>query len=339
MKKILIIGGTGTISSPITEMLAEQNYDVTVLNRGKNNAGLPENVKTLQGDITETEKIQELFKDAAYDSVINFIVWNEQDAKNNVTIFRGKTKQFIYISTVCVLNHEYTCLIDEETEKGNSYSDYGAAKSAAEDVFLQAEKDDNFPITIVRPTQTYSNHRIPLSVKGKGCWSVVSRMLRNKEVIIHGDGQSVWASTHASDFAKGFFPIVSNEQTLGETYQVMNPESHTWDMVYQTLAKLLNVDYRPVYIGTDLLKASKTYDFMGSIQGDKRWSNIFSIEKLKEINPDFTCDVDLEEGLHRYIDYMEAHPEMKVEEPEFDAWCDQTIERYKNFTQEFTADL
>lgn len=339
MKKILIIGGTGTISSPITEMLAEKNYDVTVLNRGKNNVGLPGNVKKLPGDITETEKMRELFKDAAYDSVINFIVWNEQDAKNNVAIFKGKTKQFIYISTVCVLNHEYTCLIDEETEKGNYYSDYGAAKSAAEDVFLQAEKNDNFPITIVRPTQTYSNHRIPLSVKGKGCWSVVSRMLRNKEVIIHGDGQSVWASTHASDFAKGFCPIVGNEQTLGETYQVMNPESHTWDMVYQTLAKLLNVDYRPVYIGTDLLKASKTYDFMGSIQGDKRWSNIFSIEKLKGINPDFTCEVGLEEGLRRYIEYMEAHPEMKVEEPEFDAWCDQTIERYKKFTQEFTADL
>lgn len=339
MKKILIIGGTGTISSPITEMLAKSNYDVTVLNRGKNNVGLPQNVNRIQGDITDTEKMKQLFKNERYDSVINFIVWNEQDAKNNVAIFKGKTKQFIYISTVCVLNHEASCLIDEETAKGNAFSDYGANKASAEEVFLQAKEQEDFPVTIVRPTQTYSNQRIPLSVKGKGCWSVVSRMLRNKEVIVHGDGQSVWASTHASDFAKGFVPIVGNDQTIGETYQVMNPESHTWDRVYQILAKLLNVDYRPVYIGTDLLKTSKNYDFMGSIQGDKRWSNIFSIKKLKTINPDFECEVDLEEGLRRYIDYMAANPELKIEEPEFDSWCDQTIERYKKFTQEFTREL
>lgn len=339
MKKILIIGGTGTISSPITAMLSKEGYDVSVLNRGKNNTLLPDNVKWIQGDITSTDKMKELFKDAAYDSVINFIVWNKQDAKDNVEIFRGKTKQFIYISTVCVLNHEATCLIDEETAKGNAYSTYGEEKAAAEDVFLQAKENEDFPITIVRPTQTYSNHRIPLSVKGKGCWSVVSRMLRNKEVIIHGDGQSVWASTHASDFAKGFFPVVGNEQTIGETYQIMNPESHTWDNVYQILAKLLQVEYRPVYIGTDLLKESKTYNFMGSIQGDKRWSNIFSIEKLKEINPDFSCEVNLEEGLRRYIEYMDAHPELKIEEPEFDAWCDQTIEKYEKLTKEFTASI
>ena len=339
MKKVLIIGGTGTISTPITTMLCEQGFDVSILNRGNNNTSLPSNATWVKGDISKKEEMQALFADKEYDSVINFIVWNEDDAKKNIEIFKGKTKQFIYISTVCVLDHETTCNIDEDVAKGNQYSEYGRNKAAAEAAFLKAQADFGFPITIVRPTQTYSDHRIPLSVKGKGCWSVVQRMLAGKEVIVHGDGQSVWASTHAIDFAKGFFPIVGNPATIGEIYQIMNPESHTWDMVYQTLAELLNVEYKPVYIGTDLLKHSKHYDLMGSIQGDKRWSNIFAIDKLKTINPDFTCEIDLKTGLKMYLAYMEKHPEAKVAEPEFDAWCDQTITLYQGLVEQFVTEI
>jgi len=331
MKKVLIIGGTGTISSPITKKLAnDKNVELYVLNRGTNNTKLPQGINYIRGNIQDVEEMKQQMKDYSFDSVINFIVWNKEDAKNNIDIFHGKTKQFIYISTVCVLNHEVTCNTNEICEIGNKYSDYGQSKAATEQVFLDAKEASGFPITIVRPTQTYSDHRIPLSVKGGGCWPVVSRMLRGKKVIIHGDGQSVWASTHADDFAEGFYKLVADNDTIGEIYQIMNPQSHTWDMIYQALAELLNVEYKPVYIGTDILRTSKVYNLEGSIQGDKRWSNIFDISKIKAKNPEFECKIDYKKGLEMYLDYMDAHPEMKKEEPEFDAWCDKTIELYED---------
>lgn len=344
MKKILIIGGTGTISAPITKQLAQdQQYEVSVLNRGTKKLELADggskHVKYIQGDVKNSDMMRRLMAGKQFDSVLNFIVWNEQDAKQNVELFAGKTKQFIYISTVCVLNHETECNVTENMEMGNRYSEYGQQKAAAESVFLEAWKKENFPVTIVRPTQTYSEQRIPLSVKGKSCWPVVSRMLKGKEVIVHGDGQSVWASTHADDFARGFNGLVSNPETIGEIYHIMNQSPHTWDMIYQELARLLKVEYKPVYIGTDLLKNSKYFDFMTSIQGDKRWSNLFDLSKIKTIVPDYQCEIDYKKGLKMYLEYMEQHPEYQCEEVEFDQWCDRTIKKYKQLAVDFSKDL
>ncbi|PTQ80935.1 hypothetical protein C8U37_1253 [Trichococcus patagoniensis] len=119
----------------------------------------------------------------------------------------------------------------------------------------------------------------------------------------------------------------------------MNPEPHTWDMVYQELASLLAVAYNPVYIPTDLLIASKQYDLMQSIQGDKRWSNIFDLSKLKQINPKFACKIPLRKGLQLFLEYMDAHPELKVEEPVFNQWCDDTIALYESLKTSFHNDI
>lgn len=330
MKKVLIIGGTGTISTPIMKKLAaDPEVELYVLNRGHKVSMLSKGVTSFIGDIHDIEHTKELLDGHVFDCVINFIIMTQDQAIENIELFQNKTKQFIFISTVVVLNHEITCCVDETSEKGNKYSRYGQEKAACEDIFLKAKKESGFPVTIVRPTQTYSDARIPLSVKGKSCWPVIKRMLDGKEVIVHGDGQSVWASTHADDFAKGFVNLVGNYEAVGEIYQIMNNELHTWDMVYQTLAKLLHVEYKPVYISTEILRQSKKYDFEGSIQGDKRWSNIFDATKIKQISPDFKCEINLEKGLSMYLTYMEEHPEAKVEEPAFDKWCDDTITLYK----------
>lgn len=337
MKKILIIGGTGTISSPVTTLLAEdQEVDLYVLNRGNHNACFPADITFFKGDINQVEEMQRLLAGQTFDCVINFIVWNQEQAKNNIEIFKNRTKQFIYISTVCVQNHEIDCNVNETNENGNAYSSYGQEKAAAETVFLDAMERIGFPVTIVRPTQTYSKDRIPLSIKAKGCWPVVNRMRLGKEVIIHGDGQSVWASTHADDFAPYCCRLIGDASAIGEVYQIMNPEPHTWDMIYQELARLLAVEYKPVYINTELLRRSQNYNFEQSIQGDKRWSNIFDISKIKEKLPDYSCKISYKQGLKLYLEYMEEHPELKIEEPEFDEWCDRTIQRYKDMAAAFT---
>lgn len=341
MKKVLVIGGTGTISTPVTMGLAnDPEVELYVLNRGKRKDPFPESVHRLIGDIkNDVDGVKELLKDLEFDSVINFIIMNTDDAKVNVELFRGKTKQFIFISTVCVLDHSISCNVDETMAYGNAYYKYGQNKEACEKYFLEESAKGDFPLTIVRPTQTYSDSRYPLSIKGKTYWTVASRMLRGKEVIVHGDGQNLWACTHASDFAKLFNPLVANPETVGEIYQVMNPEPCTWDMIYEALADALGAEYKPVYISEYLLDESKTYDFRSSMHGDKHFSCIFDISKARKFNPDVKFDVDIRKGAQMYVDYMNAHPEEKVEDEAFDAWCDTTIENYKKFAKAFTENL
>lgn len=333
--KILIIGGTGTISTPITTALAENTQnEIYVLNRGNHNDRLPPNIISLVGDINDKEAIASLIKEMTFDSVINFILFTPTQAYDNIALFKDKTKQFIFISTVVTYNHDGAVCFNEDHKLGNRYSRYGQGKQACEEVFRKAYQEEGFPITIVRPSQTYSNDRIPLSIKGKNCYSVIQRMLEGKEVIIHGDGNSLWTCTHANDFADGFLPLVGNPDTINEAYQIVSDEHVSWNMIYLYLAKLLNVPFKPVYMTTDLLSKSKTYSLGESIQGDKQFSHLFDTTKIKQIAPDFHCSITIEKGLTMYLDYMEAHPELKQADSAFDQWCDRVIDTYKKALRE-----
>jgi nucleoside-diphosphate-sugar epimerase len=338
MRNILILGGTGTISSPITSALAKtQGTKVTLINRGHKNDALDPNIEILIGDLNETASIHTLLKDRSFDCVIDFILFTPQQAQQRLELFSGKTKQFILISTVAALDHEHHLVITEETPRGNRFSGYGQNKAAAEEVFLNAYHHEAFPITIVRPSQTYSENRIPVSVKGKGCWPVIQRMIEGKEVLVHGDGESVWASTHADDFAKGFIPLINHPKALGEIIQIMNPTSHTWNDVYRILAEALKVDYKPVYVSSVALANCPAYDFKTSIQGDKMFSCIYDIKKLKTFVPDFNPRISLKEGLTAYLAYMEDHPELKELEPDFDRFCDALIAKILDENQTLTS--
>jgi len=331
MRHILIIGGTGTISTPITEILSKDpDVILSLINRGHHNQHLSSNVEILIGDINQTSHIKELLRGKTFDCVIDFILFGPQQAYERIDLFKDITKQFIFISTVACLDHEHHLLINELTPRGNRFSLYGQNKAAAEEIFLSAYQNEGFPVTIIRPSQTYSEDRIPLSVKGSSCWPVVQRMIEGKEVLIHGDGESVWASTHASDFAKGFIPLINHPKTIGEIIQIMNPATHTWNEVYRILAETLKVEYKPIFVDSVTLSKSTVYDFKTSIQGDKMFSCIYDISKLKSLVNDFNPTISLRDGLKAYLEFMNDHPELKKSEPEFDAWCDDFIDQLKH---------
>jgi nucleoside-diphosphate-sugar epimerase len=334
MKSILILGGTGTISTPITLRLAKDpQVKVTLINRGHHNEKLDPAIELLIADINDPESIRPLIKDRFFDCVIDFILFTPSQSLSRIDLFTGKTKQFIFISTVACLDHEHHLIINEDTPRGNRFSHYGQNKAAAELILLDAHQRHGFPLTIVRPAQTYSETRIPLSVKGNSAWPVIQRMIQGKEVLIHGDGESVWASTHADDFASGFIPLINHPDAIGEIIQIMNPAPHTWNEVYRILATQLKVEFKPIYVTSEKLSRYTEYDFKTSIQGDKMFSNLYDIAKLKRFVPEFEPHVSLEMGLKAYLALMEAHPELKESEPEFDRFCDTLIAQKRNTNQ------
>ena len=67
------------------------------------------------------------------------------------------------------------------------------------------------------------------------------------------------------------------------------------------------------------------YDLTGNLIGDKTATVIFDCTKLKCAVPGFQCTTRFDEGVRRCIDYVLAHPELQVEDPEFDEWCDRVV--------------
>ena len=327
--KILMIGGTGTISSAITRQLAESGHDLWLLNRGNRRNEVPSGVTQVIADIDDTAEVLRQIGDEQFDAVCEFIGFVPEQVQRDIRLFTGRTRQYVYISSASAYNKPAAShVITEGTTLANPHWEYSRNKIACEELLMKAYRDDAFPVTIVRPSHTYCERSVPVSVHGpKGSWQVLKRMLDGKPVIIQGDGTSLWTLTWNEDFARGFIGLLGNPKAIGEAFQIMSDEQLSWTQVYQCVANALGVELKPYYVSSAFLaKASPSeYDFEGNLLGDKSVTVVFDCTKLKRAVPGFKAVVRFDEGVRRCVAYLKAHPELQVEDPEFDAWCDRVI--------------
>lgn len=326
--KALFIGGTGTISMAITRLLAkDENWEIYLLNRGSRSGELPANVKTITADISNEEEVNALLKDEFFDVVGEFIGFVPAQVERDIRLFKGRTNQYIYISSASA--YDKPCKdyrITEGTALANKYWEYSRNKILCEELLMKEYRESGFPVTIVRPSHTYDERNVPMGVHGdKGSYQVIKRMLEGKPVIIHGDGTSLWTMTFNEDFAKGYVGLMNNPHAIGEAFQITNDETLTWNQIYETIAKHLNVNLNPYYISSAYLASLKKYDFEGSLLGDKANSVVFDNEKLKKAVPGLNMNIRFEEGVKRTLDNILKTPELQIEDPEFDQWCDKVI--------------
>ena len=353
-RKALFIGGTGTISTAITAKLAAEGeweltllnrgtrsaevpWELTLLNRGTRSAEVPENVHILKADVNDEEAVEKLLEGTQWDCVCDFIGFVPAQVERDWRLFRGRTKQYMYISSASAYQKPPTSpFITEGTPLVNPYWEYSRNKIACEDFLMGKFREEGYPVTIIRPSHTYDNRSVPLGVHGdNGSWQVLKRMLEGKPVIIHGDGTSQWTVTHNSDFAKGFVGLMGNPHAIGDVFHITSDETLTWNQIYQTVADALgvplkavhvSVPLKAVHVSSEFLDAVAPYDFRGGLTGDKANTVLFDNRKLKRAVPGFQATVRFEQGVRRTIDYILAHPECQQADPAFDAWCDRVIE-------------
>lgn len=325
--KALFIGGTGTISSAITKQLLEQECELYLLNRGTRKEALPAGANLIQVDINDEGKVAALIENLEFDVVADFIAFEPAQLERDYRLFKGKTKQFMFISSASAYQTPLSDYrITEGTPLSNPYWAYSRNKIACEDYLMKQYRENGFPITIVRPSHTYDERSIPLGVHGsKGSWQIAKRMLANKPVIIHGDGTSLWTMTHNSDFAKGFIGLMGNIHAIGESVQITSDETVTWNQIYEVIADALGVPLKAVHVSSEFLDACSKEDYRGGLLGDKANSVVFDNSKLKRLVPEYVATTRLDQGIRQTIQYILAHPEHQTEDIEFDIWCDKVI--------------
>ena len=329
--KALFIGGTGTISMAIVKRLAESaDWEVWLLNRGSRAADVPAGVHQIRSDISDEADTAEKLRDMQFDSVCEFIGFTPDQVERDWRLFRGKTRQYIYISSASAyLKPAAGYIITEGTTLANPYWEYSRNKIACEEFLMAKYREEGFPVTIVRPSHTYDERSVPLGVHGKnGSWQVIRRILDGKPVIIHGDGSSLWTLTHNSDFARGFTGLMGNPLAVGEAFQITGDETLTWNQIHETIAAALGKELHPYHVASDFLAEAGRkygYDFEGGLIGDKAVSVVFDNSRLKRAVPGMRTEVPFRVGVRRTLDYILSHPECRREDPEFDAWCDRVI--------------
>ena len=330
MKKVLIVGGTGTISRAVTERLSrDPEWEVYVLNRGNRSSVLPSSVHLIRADIREEEKTAEALKDHYFDAVCEFIAYNRADVERDVRLFSGKCGQYVFTSSASAyLKPAPGYLVSEKTPLGNPYWQYARDKIACEEYLLECLREKNFPVTIVRPSHTYDERKIPVGLHGKnGSWQVVRRIMEGKPVLVHGDGSSLWTLTFNRDFAVGYTGLLGKAETIGEAYQITGDESLSWNQIYGTIAEALGKELKPCHVSSGFLIAAgkkASFDLEGTLLGDKAVTVVFDNRKLKKLVPEMKTTVPFKEGVRIALDYILSHPEeCQKEDPDFDLFCDR----------------
>ena len=329
--KALFIGGTGTISMAIVRRLAEKtDWDVWLLNRGRRAADVPAGVHTITADINDEQAVAEILKDQFFDTVCEFIGFTKDQVERDWRLFRGKTRQYIYISSASAyLKPAASYVITEGTTLANPYWEYSRNKIACEEFLMQKHREEGFPVTIVRPSHTYDERSVPVAVHGNnGSWQVIRRIMEGKPVIIPGDGSSLWTLTFNTDFARGFVGLMGNRHAIGEAFQITGDETLTWDQVYQTVADALGKPLKAYHVAADFLAETGKkygYDSAGELLGDKSVSVVFDNRKLKRAVPNMKTTVPFHAGVQKALRYIAEHPECQREDPDFDAYCDKVI--------------
>ncbi len=328
--KVLFIGGTGTISSAITRLVAQtEGWELYLLNRGNRNNDLPSNVKTIIADINDETAVAETIKGMRFDVVCDFIGFVPEQVERDIRLFKGNTEQYMYISSASAYQTPLaTPYITEGTPLSNPRWEYSRNKIACEELLMQEYRENGFPITIIRPSHTYCERGLPIAVHGnKGCWQVLKRMLEGKPVIIPGDGTSLWTVTHNTDFAKAFVGLMGNKHAIGEVFHITGDESLTWNQIYEIVAYHLGIKLNPYHVSSDFLaEVGSQYDLEGNLLGDKAYTVIFDNTKVKRAVPGFCATTRFDQGARLAVEYILAHKELQVEEPEFDEWCDRIID-------------
>jgi len=299
--RILVIGGTGLISSAIVQQLVDRGDTVTVFNRGQTPVRVRGPIEIVLGNRWEPGSLERAVSGRTWDAVIDMTAFAPENGEQLVRVFWGHTAQVVLCSTACVYGGPAAELPIRETSPRSPFGRYGVNKAAIEDLLLERSGQHGTVATILRPSFT----------TGEGATAggllfddaLVSRMRAGRPVIVMDDGRTPWAIAHVSDVARGFVASLGNPRAGGNDYHLTSHEHTDWNGVYRSLAEAAGGTAEIVHIPSEWLRRVAPRRSLG-VWFIYRFASIYDNARA-ERDLGFATTVPLVETFRRQIRWME----------------------------------
>lgn len=347
--KVLFLGGTGVISSACAALVAARGHELTLVTRGRSRtAPPPPGVRTLYADATDAKALRAALGASAggerFDAVVQFVGYEPGHIADDVITFAPRASHYVFVSTAATYRtFDHHIKLGEDTEQVNPHWEYARKKAECERVLREYADDADLPFTIVRPSHTYGPTRIPAYVgNSRHPWTIIDRMRRGADIIIPGDGTSVWTLTHARDFAVGLVGLLGNAEAFGQSVNVMGDGALTWNGIFQTIASAAGLTVPQftaiaVHVPSDAIVAADPTT-AGSIYGDKMHGAVFDTRRIHALVPDFAPRVRFADGVRESLAWFEANPERQTVDDEANIMLDDLGRTYRSALRAVAVD-
>lgn len=329
MKKVLIIGGTGTLSAAVVDACISHGFEVTMMNRGNKMGDVNPNAKLIICDARDEEQVKQKLQGMYFDVVIDFIVFNLEQLKKSLNLFGGHTKQYVFISSAQVYNTSIKKVFEETDPTSQPLWQYSVNKDLCEKYLQNYAQGNNINYTIIRPGVNYDDHRIPYGIVppyGKH-WTFVARILAGKPIITWNQGENKLNLTRVEDFAEGVVTLLGNEKAYNECYNVVGDYIYSWREVLETLGRILETTVKTIDLPFQKYARELSPDNRERLLGGRANNLVCSNAKLKSISPIYKSTIPLETGIRMTIDGYKANNYYDGIDYKWDAEQDRIIRK------------
>lgn len=206
--RILIMGGTRFIGVSLTKILVKQGHDVVLFNRGNKPAPV-KGVSQIHGDRKDANQLKEKLAGENFDAIFDNNGRELSDTQPLVEIFKDKVKHFVYVSSAGVYlpsqqmpHFEGDAVDPESRHKGKHETEKYLA-------------DSGIPFTSIRPVYIYG----PGNYNDLEAW-FFDRIVRNRPILIPGDGSHFTQLGHVEDLAKAMASVLGNWDAIEQIYNI-----------------------------------------------------------------------------------------------------------------------
>ena len=299
--RVLIVGGTGLISTAITQQLLDRGDAVTVFNRGRTPVRVRGALELLTGDRREPGSLERAVDGRTWDAVIDMTAFVPQDGEQLVRVFWGRTAQVVLCSTACVYGGPAVELPIRETSPRSPFGQYGINKAAIEKFLLDRSGRQGTVTTVLRPSFTTGEGATAAGLLFDD--ALISRMRARLPVIVMDDGKTPWAIAHVSDVARGFVASLGNPAAAGNDYHLTSHEHSDWNAVYRVLADAAGGTADIVHLPSEWLRKVAPRRSLG-VWFIYRFPSVYDNTKA-ERDLGFATTVPLGQTFRRQIRWME----------------------------------
>ena len=345
--RILIIGGTGLISTAITRELRARGDEVMLFNRGQRALYLDEGnvaeagaqgLRRILGDRHNYAVFEKQMGEIGnFDAVIDMICFLPEDAESAIRAFKGKTGQYIFCSTVdAYTKPTLRYPIREDAPRAPRVSfPYAFHKAECERLFEAAHARGDLKLTIIRPAHTYGEGSGLIHSLGWGTY-YFDRLRKGQPIITHGDGTSFWASCHRDDVGHAFVGALGNTKAIGRPFHTAADDCMTWNQYHECVASAIGAPPpKLVHIPTDLLARIAPKEASWCAENFS-YNNMFDNAAARN-DLGFRQTISLTAGVQRIVAWLDK--EGKIESSAAHPYYDRIIESWERSTARLVEGL